>query len=79
MQSLIDFRISKGLSRQEMARALGVSHSLYEKIELSARQPSRWFMERFKSAFPSFDMNIFLMSCYTESVEKRHDTKEATA
>lgn len=59
MQCLIDFRLSKGLSRREMAQKLEVSHSLYEKLELSDRQPSRWFMERFKRTFPSFDMNIF--------------------
>jgi len=59
MRCLEDFRKDKSLSRQAMADSLGISLSLYEKIESGGRKPSRNFMGRFKRAFPSFDMNIF--------------------
>ena len=42
-----------------MANKLGVSISLYEKVEYSDRKPSRNFLSKFKKAFPDFDMNIF--------------------
>lgn len=59
MEWLKKYRNEQGLSRAEMATKLGISHSLYEKLELGDRQPSRTFMNKFKHTFPSFDMNIF--------------------
>ena len=59
MKCLEEFRKSKGFTKPEIANILGISLSLYEKIEYSDRKPSRNFMSRFKLAFPSFDMNIF--------------------
>ena len=59
MEWLREFRISKEFTANEMAVKLGISKSLYEKIEYNDRKPSRNFLERFKKAFPDFDMNIF--------------------
>ena len=59
MKYLKKFRTDKGMSREQMAEKLGVSLSLYDKIEFEARTPSRNFLNRFKQAFPEFDMNIF--------------------
>ena len=59
MEWMKKFRNSKGFTASEMADKLGISKSLYEKIEYDDRQPSRNFRERFKKAFPDFDMNIF--------------------
>lgn len=59
MQALKDFRQEKGYSREQMAQALGISTSLYNLVEFDIRQPSKNFLDRFKRAFPSFDMNIF--------------------
>ena len=59
MEWLRKYRNEQGLSRTEMAAKLGISHSFYEKLELGDRKPSRAFMDKFKRAFPSFDMNIF--------------------
>ena len=42
-----------------MACNIGVSQSLYEKIEFGARLPSRTFLKKFKEKYPDFDMNIF--------------------
>ena len=52
MEWMKKFRNSKGFTASEMADKLGISKSLYEKIEYDDRQPSRNFMERFKKAFP---------------------------
>lgn len=59
MESLKQFRRENGLSQSEMAKRLGMSKSFYEKVEYGDRSPSREFLERFKAAFPSYDMNIF--------------------
>ncbi|MDY5105312.1 MAG: helix-turn-helix transcriptional regulator [Megasphaera elsdenii] len=59
MDWLKDFRKSKGYTVSEMADKLRISKSLYEKIEYNDRNPSHNFMERFKKAFPDFDMNLF--------------------
>lgn len=59
MNCLQEFRIANGYSQKEMADKLKISCSLYEKVEYNIRPPSQNFLKRFKSAFPSFDMNIF--------------------
>lgn len=59
MEWLKDFRKKSGFSRKEMAEKLGISQSLYDKVEFNARLPSQNFMNRFKNTFPTFDMNIF--------------------
>lgn len=59
MNWLVKFRREKGYTRNEMAKTLGVSVSLYEKIEYGDRRPSGNFLGKFKKAFPSFNMNVF--------------------
>ena len=59
MKCLKDFRKEMGYSRKEMAKKLGISQSLYDKVEFDARMPSQNFLNRFKNEFPTFDMNIF--------------------
>jgi DNA-binding helix-turn-helix protein len=59
MPWLTEFRKERGYTRNEMAEILGVSVSLYDKIEYGKREPSRNFLVRFKKAFPMFNMNIF--------------------
>ena len=59
MKFLIDLRKSKNMTNLQMAEFIGISESLYSKIEYGARQPSRFFMQKFKKAFPEYDMNIF--------------------
>ena len=53
------FRTNHGYSRKELADKLKISFSLYEKIEYGIRKPSQNFLQKFKAAFPDFDMNIF--------------------
>ncbi|MBR1396087.1 MAG: helix-turn-helix transcriptional regulator [Selenomonadaceae bacterium] len=59
MQLLKNFRKENGYSRQDMADKLKISLSFYDKVEFDARSPSQNFLNRFKTAFPNFDMNIF--------------------
>lgn len=59
MKMLKDFRAKHGYTREQMAQKLDISLSLYDKVEFDARTPSKNFLDRFKKAFPDFDMNIF--------------------
>lgn len=59
MLFLKEFRKKREATQREMANALGVSKSYYEKVEYGDREPSREFMSSFKRVFPDFDMNIF--------------------
>ena len=59
MKELKNFRTDRGLTVSSMANKIGVSKSLYEKVELDVRKPSREFTSKFKKAFPEFDVNIF--------------------
>lgn len=54
--NLITFREHKRKSIVEFAKKIGVSHSLYYKIETGERNPSYNFLLKFKSSFP--DANI---------------------
>lgn len=59
MEELKKFRISKKLTVTEISKKIGISKSLYEKVELGIRKPSREFTTKFKKIFPEFDVNIF--------------------
>lgn len=59
MKELKDFRTSLSLTAQEFSDKIGVSKSLYDKIETGARKPSREFTTKLKKVYPQFDVNIF--------------------
>lgn len=59
MKELRDFRLSQGKTLQEMADVLGVSASLYQKIEYDVRNTSHAFLQKLKRAYPDIDLNIF--------------------
>lgn len=61
------FRKSKNLDTLEMAKSIGVSKSLYEKIEYGQRTPSANFIAKFKKSFPEVDTNLFFTN-------KEHDS-----
>ncbi len=62
MEILKRFRLSLNLTTQEFASNIGVSKSLYEKVETGARKPSRMFTTKLKTKYPQFDVNIFFTS-----------------
>ena len=61
MEALKKFRQSVGLTTTEMAQKIQVSKSLYEKVELGFRNPSRKFIQKVKKTYPQFDTNIFFI------------------
>lgn len=58
--TLKDFRIKKKKTQQEMADLVGITKSMYEKLEYNERKPSIETIQRFKKAFKDFEPNIFL-------------------
>ena len=56
MENLKAFRKEKGLTQEEMAKKLGITLSMYEKVECGRVGASAAFMRRLKAAFP--DANI---------------------
>lgn len=61
MKALKEFRQSLGLTTTEIAEKIQVSKSLYEKVELGFRKPSRNFIQKVKKTYPQFDTNIFFV------------------
>ena len=59
MENLKEFRISIGLTIKAFSESIGVSQSLYEKLEQGRRKPSSNFIEKLKRKYPQFDTNIF--------------------
>lgn len=52
MEKLKQFRNGLGISQELMARKLGITLSMYEKVETGRAGASAAFMKRFKKAFP---------------------------
>lgn len=67
MKYLSELRKRENLNSLEMAKRIGISESLYTKVESGRREPSRFFMKKLKEKFPEVDMNIF----FSNSI---HDT-----
>lgn len=58
--TLKDFRIKKKKTQQQMADIVGISKSMYEKLEYNQTKPSIETIRKFKEAFKDFNTNIFL-------------------
>lgn len=59
-------RLEHNMSISEMSKYIGVSCSLYEKIEYGQRTPSYNFIKKFKGKFPSCNTDeIFFEDNYT--------------
>lgn len=57
---LKQFRLDKGLTQEKMAKLVGISKSMYEKLEYEQVRPSLETIEKFKAVFKDIDLNIFL-------------------
>ncbi len=57
MEELKKFRTNKRYTMKEFAGIIGVSLSLYAKVEQGQRKPSRQFVEKLKTKYPSFNVN----------------------
>jgi transcriptional regulator with XRE-family HTH domain len=76
MEHLKRFRLSLGLTSLEMSVKLGISYSLYDKIERGERNASNAFLRKFSKIFPSYDLTFFLEAKHTKRVEKIRARKE---
>lgn len=68
MEILKNFRISLNLTIKEFAEIIGVSQSLYEKIEQGKRKPSSNFIKRLKGKYPQFDTNLLFYPYKAQNV-----------
>lgn len=57
MNTLVNFRNLKDLTQKEMATKLGVTLSMYSKIELGLRNPSYNFLVKFKQVFKEVNVD----------------------
>lgn len=55
---LKEFRKSKGKSQEAMAKTIGITLSMYEKVENGKAGASAAFMKRIKTAYPDADINF---------------------
>lgn len=58
--TLKEFRTKKRLTQREMAEKVGITKSMYEKLEYNQVNPSIETIRKFKEAFRDFNPNIFL-------------------
>lgn len=56
---LINRRLELNLSQIDFAKKLGISYSLYSKVELGLRKPSNKLLVKLKKENPKVDINIF--------------------
>ena len=64
MNNLRELRKENGYSQEQMAAELGVSLSMYQKVEQGNAKAGRNFMEKIKQRFPeaSIDYIFFLQA-----------------
>ena len=60
MKTIRDFRLAIGKTQREMAKELGISLSLYEKLESGDKKFSRDLLTKIKKKYPLIDITIFL-------------------
>lgn len=55
-------RLEKNMSIKEMSQYIGVSTSMYQKVEYGQRTPSYNFIRKFMDKFPECDSNGIFFS-----------------
>ena len=69
MKTFREFRKAIGKTKREVANEIGITLSMYEKLESGERKPSRELIKKIKMAYPLIDVSIFLGLEYTERVD----------
>lgn len=59
MEVLKQIRSNENLTVKEMSEKIGISESLYQKLEYGARTPSINVIHKLKKIYPDLDANIF--------------------
>ena len=73
MNNLKSFRLDQGLSQYAMAQKIGITLSMYEKVETGRTGVSGGFLRRFKKAFPSACIDSIFFSGYSNDVAVMED------
>ena len=80
MDRLREFRKSHNLTQEAMANKLGITVSMYEKVEGGRANASSAFMKRIKRAFPEVNIDIifFAIDSNISAVELLENEKTPT-
>ena len=70
---LKEFRKKHGLSQEAMSRKLGITLSMYEKVESGRVGASAAFMRRLKNAFPEVSIDLIFFTHNSNNVAERED------
>lgn len=62
MNNLREFRKENGLNQEQMAAELGVSLSMYQKVERGNAKAGRKFMEKIKQRFPEASIDYIFFA-----------------
>lgn len=72
MRNLRDFRKSRDLSQAEMAKMLGYTLSMYEKVESGRAGVSSNFLLSFKRVFPEANIDYIFFGTNSKDVAVIH-------
>lgn len=62
MNNLRELRKENGLNQEQMAAELGVSLSMYQKVEQGNAKAGRKFMEKIKQRFPEASIDYIFFA-----------------
>ena len=62
MERLKNFRLEQGLTQSAMANKIGITLSMYEKVETGRTGVSGAFMRRFKKSFPEASIDVIFFT-----------------
>ena len=68
MSKLKEFRKDRGMTQENMAQTLGITLSMYEKVEGGRAGASAAFMRRLKAAFPDASIDAIFFDCNSNDV-----------
>lgn len=70
-----EFRKSKGLSQEAMARKINITLSMYEKVENNRVGTSAAFMRKFKKAFPEILIDDIFFAYNSNDVAGKNESE----
>ena len=68
MEKLKKFRKEKGLSQESMAQKMGITLSMYEKVEQGRAGASAKFMKRLKKVFPEVNIDYIFFETNSKDI-----------
>ena len=68
MNKLKEFRKNRGMTQENMAQTLGITLSMYEKVEGGRAGASAAFMRRLKEAFPEASIDAIFFGVNSNDV-----------